>query len=66
MGLDSAPFVANLLLYYFGNKWIFNSRKSNLHKAYSFANKFCFIDNLCAINDNVLFEKHFKEINLKK
>ena len=31
-------------------------------KARSFVNAFRHIDDLCAINDNVLFEKNFKEI----
>ena len=37
-------------------------KKPNLHKTCSFTNTFCFIDDLCAINDNDLFKKHFKEI----
>lgn len=43
-----------------------NSKKSNLHKARSFTNTFYFIDDFYAINDNYLFEKHFKEIYLEE
>ena len=39
-----------------------NLKKSNLNKAHRFTNTFYFIDDLCAINDNDLFEKYFKEI----
>lgn len=39
-----------------------NLKKSNLNKARRFTNTFYFIDDLCAINDNDLFEKYFKEI----
>lgn len=33
-----------------------------MNKALRFTNKFYFIDDLCAINDNNLFEKYFREI----
>ena len=46
MGSDQASFI----------------KKPNLHKTCSFTHTFCFIDDLCAINDNDLFKKHFKEI----
>ena len=51
-----------IFFYYFENKWILNLQKSNLHKASGFINRFCFINDVCAINVNGLFEKHFKEI----
>ena len=52
-------------LFYFdlaksAKKSILNLKKSNRHKACSFTNTFCFIDDLCAINGNVLFKAHFK------
>ena len=31
-------------------------KKTDLHKPRSFANAFCFIDDLCLVNDNGLFE----------
>ena len=51
------PFIANLFLYYFDNNWSWN-----LHKTWKIANIFCFIDDVSAIINNGLFEKHFKEI----
>ena len=71
MGLDLAPFKANLFLYYFKNKSISNLKKSNLLTNRSFINAFHFIDGLCSVNDNSFFKKHFKgiyteELELKK
>ena len=43
-------------------KLILKLEESNLHRARSFNNTFRFIDDLCAINGNDLFEKHFKKI----
>ena len=37
-------------------------KKWKLPKGPSFTNTFCFIDDLCAVNDNSLFEKHCKKI----
>ena len=31
MGSDPAPFIANLFLYYYENKWIPKMKKSNLN-----------------------------------
>ena len=41
---------------------ILNSKKSNLHKARTLTDAFCFADNLYTINENSLFEKHFKKL----
>ena len=56
---DPAPFMTNLFLFYLENKWILKLKKSNMHKAHSFTNMFCFIDEFCAVNSNGLCEKHF-------
>lgn len=37
-------------------------KELDLHKARSFINTFRFVDDMCAINANGLFGKHFKEI----
>ena len=53
MGLDPAPFMVNLFLYYLEIKWNLDLKKPNLHNRRSFINTFRFID-LLAINDNKL------------
>ena len=62
MGSDPAPFMANLFLYFYENKWLMQLKKQDLVSARKFGNTFRFIDDLCAINDDGLFEKHYKEI----
>ena len=71
MGFDSTPFITNLFLHNFENKWILKLKKLDLYKARRFTNKFRFIDDLCVIDENGLFEKHLKgiypeEIELKQ
>ena len=71
MGSDPAPFMANLFLYYYENKWVLKTKKKNLRHARMFGNTFRFIDDLIAINDGGLFEMNFgdiypKELELKK
>ena len=61
MGWDQAPFVAKNFLYYFENKWISNLKKSYQHKPRSFIDIVCFMDDLCAIDDNGLFENISKK-----
>ena len=60
MRSDPAPFVAKLFLFKYESKLVLQTKKSNLQKE----GKFCFIDDLCPINDNSEFEKKIKEIYL--
>ena len=62
MGSDPAPFLANLFLYFYENKWIRTTKKHDIHKARRFGNVFRFIDDLVAINDNGEFEKCYSDI----
>ena len=62
MGSDPAPFMANLFLYHYENKWIKNLKKKDLAKARKFGNTFRFIDDLLTINDDNLFLENFKDI----
>ena len=62
MGSDPAPFMANLFLYFYENKWLESTKKHSLYKARKFSNVFRFIDDLCAINDNLEFKNNFKNI----
>ena len=38
------------------------TKKIIMKKRRQFANTFCFIDKLCALNDNSELEKNFKEV----
>ena len=62
MGLDPAPFMANLFLYYYESKYLKQLKKISLGRARKFGNVFRFIDDLSAINDGGEFEKGFKDI----
>ena len=44
MGSDPAPFMANLFLYYYENKWINKLKKSDIGRARRYSNIFRFID----------------------
>ena len=62
MGSDPAPFMANLFLFYYEDKWIRKTKRKDLIKARMFCNTFRFIDDLAAINDHGEFENVYKEI----
>ena len=62
MGSDPAPFMANLFLYFYENQYVRDLKKQKIMSARRFSNTFCYIDDLCAINDNGEFEKTFKDI----
>jgi len=64
MGTDPAPFMANLFLYLYEKNFVLQLKKENIIKARKLANVFRFIDELCTINDNDLFENNFKSIYL--
>ena len=62
MGSDPAPFFANLFLYFYERKWILDLKKKDLAKARKFGSVFRFIDDLNVMNDDGIFEKHYREI----
>jgi hypothetical protein len=62
MGLDPAPFFANLFLFYYESEWLNKIKKYDNIKARKFGNTFRFIDDLIAINDGGEFEKSYHEI----
>ena len=71
MASDAAPFMANLLLYYYENKWLLDIKKRYLHKARLFSNTFRFIDNLRVTNHHLELDRNFKstyisELKFKK
>ena len=57
MGSDPAPFMANLFLYYYENKFLKQYKLKNMKNARKFHFIFRFIDDLLAINDEGEFEK---------
>ena len=57
MGFDPVLFMANLFSYYYENKWYYIPKKKDLRKARLFSDTICFIDDLCAINDYVGFDR---------
>ena len=62
MGLDPAPFFANLFLFYYESEWLKKLKKSDNIKARKFGNTFRFIDDLIAMNDGGEFESSHHEI----
>ena len=62
MGSDPAPFIANIFLYVYENRYMNGLKKSDLSRARNLRHVFRFIDDLIAINDNDQFLKSYKEI----
>ena len=62
MGIDPAPFWANLFLYKYEEEYITNMMSTNPIKARYFHSTKRFIDDLCAVNDSGEFGRVFKDI----
>ena len=62
MGIDPAPFWANLFLYTYEHDYIEKLIKEDRVKAKHFHSTFRFIDDLCSINDGGEFGRVFKDI----
>ncbi len=62
MGIDPAPFWANLFLYHYENKFIQSLISTGSKRAFYYHSTMRFIDDLCAINDCHDFNKSFLEI----
>jgi len=62
MGIDPAPFWANLFLYTYEEEYISNTIHVDPVKARHFHSTNRFIDDLCAINDGGVFGRVFKDI----
>ena len=62
MGIDPAPFWANLFLYRYEERYMTDLISSNRMKARHFHSTKRFIDDLCAINDGNMFGEIYKEI----
>ena len=62
MGIDPAPFWANLFLYQYEQRYMNNLILEDKVKARHFHSTKRFIDDLCAINDGNLFQRVYKNI----
>lgn len=62
MGIDPAPFWANLFLYTYEHEYMKETIKADRVKAKHFHAIFRFIDDLCSINDGSEFGNVFKDI----
>ena len=62
MGSDPAPFIANLFLYIYENRFMTNLKKDDLARAKNLRHVFRFIDDLISLNDNDEFMRSHKEI----
>ena len=62
MGIDPAPFWANLYLYFYENEFITKLISANKFRARNFLHSFRFIDDQCNLNDSNEFSKSHAEI----
>ena len=62
MGSDPAPYIANLFLYVYENRYMEKLKKSDLKRATNLRHVFRFIDDLIALNDDDEFLRSYKEI----
>ena len=66
MGIDPAPFWANLFLYHFESEYVKGLISTSSPSAYNFHSVGRFIDDLCALNDRDEFHKCYKQIYPKE
>ena len=62
MGIDPAPFFANLFLFFYEVQWVKQTKKSDYGRARRFLNTFRFIDDLISANDYGEFERSWRDI----
>ena len=62
MGIDPAPFWANLYLYHYENLFMTRLIRTDRYKGFKFKNAFRFIDDACTINDSDAFNESYQEI----
>ena len=63
MGIDPAPFWANLFLYFYENKFIQQLVTNKSPRAFMYHSTSRFIDDQCALNDGGDFERSYKDIH---
>ena len=62
MGIDPAPFWANLYLYHYENLYVTKLIKTDRYKGFKFKNCSRFIDDECNLNDSGVFAQSYREI----
>ena len=62
MGIDPAPFWANLYLHHYENVFISTLARTDRYRGFKFKNTFRFIDDACCINDQGEFEASYRNI----
>ena len=62
MGIDPAPFWANLYLYHYENMFVTKLIRTDRYRGFKFKNCFRFIDDACTLNDGGEFEQSYQEI----
>ena len=62
MGIDPAPFWANLYLYFYEHEFITGLMASDKRRARKFINAYRFIDDECNLNDHGEFSRSYQEI----
>ena len=66
MGIDPAPFWANLYLYHYENLFVTNLIRTDRYRGFKFKNCFRFIDDACNLNDGGEFQRSYPEIYPKE
>ena len=66
MGIDPAPFWANLYLYHYENLFMTRLIGTDRYRGFKFKHTFRFIDDACTINDSDAFSQSYKEIYPKE
>ena len=66
MGIDSAPFWANLCPYHYENIFINKLIQTDRYRGFKIRNCFRFIDDACNINDNAEYQRSYAEIYPKE
>ena len=62
MGPDLGTFIANLFLYCYEDKWLLGFKMGDFQNTHLFKSMICFINDLCATNDQTEFGKNYKDI----
>ena len=62
MGSDPAPFIANLFLYLYENRFLNKLKKEDLRRARKLRHVFRFIDDLITLNDDDEFLRSYLDI----
>ena len=62
MGTDPVPFMANLFLYYYEDKFMKELRSKDKKSAYKFGHALRYIDDLNTVNNDNIFESNIPNI----